>query len=226
MRRPLTIYRTWPDTGLVEVLYEVKGHGTQILSQKGLGDWIEVLGPLGKGFINNPFAERIILVSGGLGVASLMALAQEIVGKREESSSYIYSLIGAHTEEKLLGLEDFRALGDGVKVLPWVTRAGLETALQKLSDELQSEGVNLNSCALYACGPEAMLKRVEQWAKGFNMGCQVSLEAHMACGLGACQSCICKVKAQPEDTKTNSYTYKLVCKDGPVFDGGEIDWGE
>ena len=67
---------------------------------------------------------------------------------------------------------------------------------------------------VYACGPKAMLKEVAEISQRYKIPAQVSLEENMACGIGACYSC-------PVKTKDG---YKLVCKDGPVFDASEIVW--
>jgi dihydroorotate dehydrogenase electron transfer subunit len=69
---------------------------------------------------------------------------------------------------------------------------------------------------LYACGPTRMLKGIAAIAKAHRIPCQVSLEERMACGVGVCLGCPVKVK--PDDG------YKMVCKDGPVFDAEEIVW--
>ena len=70
---------------------------------------------------------------------------------------------------------------------------------------------------MYTCGPPGMLAAVARLAEEFAVPCQVSVEANMACGFGACMGCAIEVRA---DVKT----YKLVCKDGPVFDSREIKW--
>ena len=59
----------------------------------------------------------------------------------------------------------------------------------------------------YACGPTPMLKAAMQAAEAANAQLYVSLEKHMACGVGACLGCTCKT------TKGQ----KRICKEGPVF---------
>jgi dihydroorotate dehydrogenase electron transfer subunit len=71
---------------------------------------------------------------------------------------------------------------------------------------------------IYACGPMPMLKKTAAIASGRNITCSVSLEALMACGLGACQGCAIKVISRDQST------YRHVCKDGPVFLSSDIDW--
>ena len=67
---------------------------------------------------------------------------------------------------------------------------------------------------IYACGPKPMLKEVAKFAKTHKIECKVSLEEYIACGIGTCLGCAVK-------TRTG---FKLVCKDGPVFDAMEIAW--
>jgi dihydroorotate dehydrogenase electron transfer subunit len=71
---------------------------------------------------------------------------------------------------------------------------------------------------LYACGPKPMLKGVQDWASNHRIEAWLSLEERMGCGFGACVGCVCKVVADNEV----GYTYKKVCKDGPVFNAKEV----
>jgi dihydroorotate dehydrogenase electron transfer subunit len=72
--------------------------------------------------------------------------------------------------------------------------------------------------AVYACGPKPMLRKVAETTLALGVPCEVSLEAHMACGLGACQGCAVKASA------TSGRSYFYVCQEGPVFDAEAIDW--
>jgi dihydroorotate dehydrogenase electron transfer subunit len=67
---------------------------------------------------------------------------------------------------------------------------------------------------LYACGPKAMLKEVSRIAGEKNIPAQLSLEEHMACGIGACLGCVVKT----------ADGYRRVCKDGPVFAASAVEW--
>lgn len=227
LRRPLTIYKAHTvgkEQGLVEVIYKVVGRGTELLSQKKQGDSLEVLGPLGNGFNVDKTLSRYILVSGGLGVASLMTLARELSLNSAKPTPYIYLLIGSHTPEELICVEDFKALGDSIEVVTWVNRANLHDSIEDLLTRLNAEGTDINNCVMYACGPRPMLKWLAKFAQRNNLDSFVSLEAHMACGVGACQSCICNVVEQncSIQEEASPYRYKLVCKDGPVFNAREV----
>ncbi len=71
----------------------------------------------------------------------------------------------------------------------------------------------------YACGPRGMLQAISEISQRYSVECQVLLEEHMACGIGACLSCSCEIKG-PEGTMQK----KRVCKDGPVFKASEVIW--
>ncbi len=254
LRRPFSIHRLGRRT--VEILYKVVGRGSEILSKRKTGEYIDVIGPLGNGFdlrqITNraastgkrtPLAGRhqpqiAILVAGGMGVAPLVALAGELMKlrTRESTSSRnaekvgIYALIGAKTRNQVLCEREFKGLGcralvstnDGSQ-----GRKGLVTDI--LEDFLCTIRYLLNA-NIYACGPEPMLKRVSRLARRHNLRCQVSLEERMACGIGVCLGCPVKVKrncaapALPAREGAGRHEYKMVCKDGPVFDSEEIVW--
>ena len=74
---------------------------------------------------------------------------------------------------------------------------------------------------VYTCGPEVMMGKVAEIAGRYQLPCQVCMERYMACGLGACQSCVCRQKSERSE---DGWEYKLVCNDGPVFDGQSILW--
>ena len=70
---------------------------------------------------------------------------------------------------------------------------------------------------MYACGPTAMLAKVQQWAAQNGAEGYVSLEERMACGIGACSGC-----GFPMRKADGGVLYKKVCVDGPVFPMGEV----
>jgi dihydroorotate dehydrogenase electron transfer subunit len=64
-----------------------------------------------------------------------------------------------------------------------------------------------------------MLAALTPIAEKYDLPYQASLEANMACGFGACMGCVVPVKGGE-----GHRTYRLVCKDGPVFDAHDILW--
>jgi dihydroorotate dehydrogenase electron transfer subunit len=211
LRRPFSIGGTKEDLFLV--LYRVVGRGTAILAQTKAGERLSVMGPLGKGFELPERGSTPILVGGGIGVAPLWFLAQSL-GKTKAEFMMGFASAGAILKPRHIKTTHIKvsvATDDGTK-----GRAGFVTDL--LEEYLNKRGPDKDALSLFACGPKLMLKKVAQIASGYRLSCQVSLEASMACGLGACQGCV--VKASHMEARP----YYRVCEDGPVFQAGAIDW--
>jgi len=204
LRRPISIHRILaPDR--IEILFKVVGQGTGLLSQKEVGQEIDVLGPVGNGFRIDPEEKETILVAGGIGVAPLYALTESL----RRAGKDVCLFMGGKTSEDILCKDELRNLGIEVKIATddgSLGYHGLVTDLLPTTHPLPT---------LYACGPQNMLKEVAKIAKRRGILCQVLLEERMACGIGACMSCACPTKEG---------NYQRVCVDGPVFDAEEVDW--
>jgi len=208
LRRPLSIHRV---KGVnIEFLYEAVGRATEILSHRKPGEYLDVIGPLGKGFdyqlpITN--YQLPILVAGGMGVAPLLFVAEKLA----KSKSRV--LIGAKTDDQVLCEKEFKDLGCDVKI---ATDDGSRSFKGKITELLKALLLTMNYklSTIYACGPRPMLKEISRISKKYNIPAQVSLEEHMACGIGACLGCVVNTKGG----------FKRVCKEGPVFNGDEIIW--
>ncbi|MDA7857916.1 dihydroorotate dehydrogenase electron transfer subunit [bacterium] len=213
LRRPFSIHRT--KDGTLDILYKVIGKGTQVLSRKKVGEYLDILGPLGNGYKINK-RKRALLVAGGTGIASLVFLAQRLSSLNSKPRAVF---IGAKRKEELLCVEDFKKLGYQVQVSTDDGSSGfkgLVTDLLKkqLSSRHSGRAKNPGSNSLIcASGPGVMLKKVAQISKKYKISCQVSLEENMGCGIGACMGCVTKIKPQG---------YKRVCADGPVFNADEV----
>jgi len=227
--RPLGCHRILKNS--IELLYEVVGKGTAMLAEKKAGETLELIGPLGKGFEITASRGAAILVAGGVGVAPLLALAERLAQRKRKS---LYVLIGACTKKHILCEKEFKKIGTKVLIATedgsighkgLVTDILLKTVIARHEVPKQSKKSRLlrrrftpprNDVAnIYACGPVGMLKAVSQIAQTHRIPCQVSLEERMACGVGVCLGCPVRVKEGG---------YKMVCKDGPVFDAMEIAW--
>lgn len=208
LRRPLGVHRIWPDG--IEVLYEVVGEGTALLAQKRPGEELDLIGPLGNGFDLSLSSEINILVAGGIGVAPLLSLAESLSAEK----SKVHVMIGARKKSHVMCEKEFRLMGCFVKVSTDDGSKGYKglvtEPLKKLIEACKPEDVTV-----YACGPTGMLKAVRAITHKNGISCQVSLEERMACGVGVCLGCPVKVKAGG---------YKMVCKDGPVFNAEELAW--
>lgn len=203
LRRPLGVHKTTKSG--IEVLYEVVGRGTELLSRQKVGCRLDIIGPLGSGF-NITESKSAILVAGGIGVAPLVALA--------EGLGEAHVIIGARTKSHVLCENEFKLAGCTVAVATEDGSKGFKgLATDLLKDALKLSDYKVS--AIYACGPAGMLKAVAKIAANHRVQCQVSLEERMACGVGVCLGCPVKVI---------SGEYKMVCKDGPVFDAEDIAW--
>ena len=204
LRRPVSIHRI--SGRRVKLFYEVLGRGTQILSSRKPGELLDIIGPLGNGFAYRlPGKRQEIIVAGGMGVAPLVFLAERI------KSSKPLILIGAKTKRQILCSGEFKALGCTVAV---ATDDGSSGFKGKVTDLLKIVLAQGKPVELFSCGPRQMLKTVAEIAHENKIPAQLSLEEHMACGMGACLGCVVATQSG----------FKRVCKDGPVFSGKELTW--
>jgi dihydroorotate dehydrogenase electron transfer subunit len=214
LRRPFSICGL-SGRGSFKILYQVIGHGTEILSEKTPGDRMQLLGPLGNGFPLKDAKEPFFLVGGGIGVAPIFSLAQAMVND-EKVFSLMVGFAGAHNtlsiETVLEQKIDTRiATEDGS-----LGHKGMVTEL--LEKGLSVSNTGKGRGAVFACGPPAMLRRVAEIADKAGVDCRVSLETAMACGLGACLGCT--VHAAPDSLRP----FHRVCLEGPVFSIKDLDW--
>ena len=166
-------------------------------------DVVNLMLPLGNGFTIFP-GETMLLIGGGVGVAPLLYLGK----KAKEAGANVKFLLGARTENDLLELEQFEAVGD---VFVSTENGGKgEKGFVTQHSVLNSGSFSRIAC----CGPMPMMKAVAKIAKDKSIECEVSLENVMACGLGACLCCV-------EDTVEGNV---CVCKEGPVFNIDRLKW--
>jgi len=220
LRRPISIYRIDKEKGEIYILFQVVGEGTKLLSQRAVGDNLDILGPIGNGFNIYPKSKKIMIVGGGIGVAPLLALCEESIRQEKE----VRVLIGALKKELVIEEENFRNLGAKVDV---ATDDG-SYQYKGLVTDLLERAVKGGWLAdqIFACGPKPMLKKINEIALQANINCQVSLEERMACGIGACLGCVCKIKTKDKKEDKVKYEYKRVCVDGPIFEGSEVVWDD
>ena len=210
LKRPISIH-SWLG-GDFQLLYRVVGKGTDILSRRKPGDILEVLGPLGNGFSVTKKQSHNILIAGGLGIAPIFGLAEALVSSLKTAPLLFY---GARTKKEVLCLDKIQSLGiDPVIATDDGTFGRKGNIVSVLKKYLTQNAKLKTQNSIYACGPEPMLKAISDFAvkngiKGF-----ISLEKHMACGVGTCLGCVV----------STAKGYKRVCKEGPVFPVDEIVW--
>ncbi len=199
LRRPFSIHAAKGKS--IEIIYEVVGKGSELFSQRKQGEYADIIGPLGNGF--SVLGSRLsVLVAGGMGVAPLVFLAKKLAKHKP------LVLIGAKTKNQILCEREFKNLGCEIKI---ATDDGSRGFKGRVTDLLKKV---LRPSTIYACGPKPMLKEIAIISKNLKIPAQISLEEHMACGIGACLGCVV-------DTKNG---FKRVCKEGPVFLADEIIW--
>ncbi|HEX9750088.1 MAG TPA: dihydroorotate dehydrogenase electron transfer subunit [candidate division Zixibacteria bacterium] len=218
-RRAFSVYATDPDAETFDVLHQVYGEGTRLLSCLPRGASIDAIGPLGNRFTVPPRGHTPVLVGGGLGMAPLRLWAAELLDSGTSKRSAPPLLV--------LGARN-RALCVTPYALPglsrrthWATDDGSRgihgTAVSLLERLIAEQQIDAHAATVYGCGPEPMLRALATVCAGHGMPCQVSLERSMPCGFGVCMGCVVRAR------DTSGYdTFKRVCRDGPVFDSHAI----
>ncbi len=209
------------DNNSVGIIYRVVGEGTKFISQKIVGEEIYYLGPLGNTYKFNEIVnslrrnDLILLVAGGSGVASLVYLYKYFtrLGKK------VKMFYGETTKTKIINLATF-----GIKNVVYTTddgSFGIRGSVLEAVCEYFDNFSSISSITTFVCGPKSMLSRLKEIIETklknvFNINCYALLEEYMCCGVGVCRSCVVKVK------KENTWEYKTVCKDGPLFSLSEV----
>jgi dihydroorotate dehydrogenase electron transfer subunit len=117
-------------------------------------------------------------------------------------------------------VDDFRAAGIDVHLATLDGSTGQRGTVVDLLDTLPGLADRSGETHVACCGPEAMMAAVSRWAADRRIGCHVSLEAPMACGIGICFTCVARVR----DVATEPWDYRRTCIEGPVFDARRIAW--
>ncbi len=213
--RPFSIHRLIKKQRAVsglELLYKVVGKSTHALSLRQPGDVLHLTGPLGNGFSIAENVRGIHIVAGGIGVAPMVFLAETLNEQMRDLSS-VAVFLGGKTKADLLCLPDFSTLGLPVHV---TTDDGSSGDQCLVTDPLDSAVAKGRPDIICACGPAEMLACVAGIAVKHGVGCQVSVETVMACGMGACLGCAVAGRKSAD-------RYLHACKDGPVFDTRDLE---
>ena len=204
LRRPFSLC----DALEKEILLMIKsvGKGSSWLSEREVGEEINVLLPLGNGFTFSTESEKkFLLVGGGVGMAPLFFL-----GKTLRKAGHIPSfLLGGRGAEDLALLSEFAALGE-----VFTSTENGSHGEEGLVTQHSLWEMPLPFDAIYTCGPLAMMKAIAQLAAQRDIPCEVSLENTMACGFGVCLCCVV------ETVEGNRCT----CTEGPVFNAKDLAW--
>lgn len=204
LRRPISIHDVADDNSSFTMLIKIVGEGTRVLSKIREGDKLDIIFPLGHGFSIDENHKKVLLVGGGYGVAPFLFLAKSVRKKGLEP----FVLIGGKTANDILEADAYREYAE-VAIMTEnaeLGEKGMVTDHAWLKDGLK------NFDFVYTCGPEPMMKAVAALAENAGIGCEVSLENLMACGIGACLCCT--VHTHDGNVRT--------CVEGPVFNANQI----
>ncbi len=213
LRRPFSIYATDAARNRVEILYQVLGAGTAEMACWKAGQETSMIGPIGRGWDVPDGANRALLVGGGVGAAPLFMLYEELVRRGVEvdvvlGASSASALVCRSRYEQVCGCAPVCSTDDGT-----FGRAGFCTSLvEEALAQANAQGHPYTFGAI--CGPEPLMRIASAMMREAGVFCQVSLERRMACGVGACLSCVV-------DTVSGK---RRACVDGPVFDSSEVVW--
>lgn len=204
--RPISICQVNKEENALRLVYRVVGGGTAEMSEYKAGEDIELIGPLGNGFMLRE-GKKAILIGGGIGIPPMVQLATELKSKAE------VQIIAGYRDELFLTEE----LEDNGKLFI-ATEDGSTGTKGTVIDAIKAQ--KIEGDVIYACGPTPMLKAIKEYALEAGIECQLSLEERMACGIGACLACVCNSKEK--DSHSNVHN-KRICKDGPVFLAEEVE---
>ena len=227
LRRPFSIHKINPISSKsgkrfnLDILYEVKGRGTKLLAEKRQSEYLNILGPLGRGFdcqSQGTTPKTHIIIAGGMGVAPLVFLAERLAS----SNSRTIVLIGAANKSKIQCEKNFKDLGCEVYIATEDGSQGFKGKVTSLFEKKMLPRINspsrkksiIKPINIYACGPKLMLTELSKICMINKVSLQVSLEEFMGCGIGACLGCAIETKEG----------FKRVCYDGPVFRSEDIKW--
>ena len=184
----------------LEFLILLKGQGTKELCTLMPDDKINLLGPCGNCFPKT--TAKACIIGGGIGVAPVAGFAETL-----PAGSYDFY---ASFKSGSYGLEHIKPAS--LTITTDDGSVGVHGMLPAaLTEETLRKG---NYSVVYACGPTPMLAYVKKVAEAAGLPCYLSLEAHMACGVGVCLGC----------TIQTTEGKKRCCKEGPVFYSRILDF--
>ncbi|WP_235867088.1 dihydroorotate dehydrogenase electron transfer subunit [Roseibium marinum] len=205
LRRPMSIYGFYPQSGELHFLFKVTGTGTRALATLQPGDRLSVAGPLGKPFEIEDSWQHLVLVARGVGLATLAPLALEA----HRLDRKLTAICSARHRDYLLSIDYFKDLGADVIAITDAEGTSDVDHLERLLEDLVQQG---KADVFYTCGSNRILTLLKKIGKRHSIPGQIALEQQMACGLGMCHCCV-------RPFEQNGQIVNLrVCREGPVFD--------
>ena len=205
--RPISICERNEEQTALRIVYRIAGQGTREFSAYRKGDSINILGTLGNGFpVEKAEGRKVFLMGGGIGIPPILQLAKEMQAEKQ--------IIAGYRDDQMFLKEDLERYG---KVFI-ATEDGSAGTKGNVMDAVAA--CSLQADMIFACGPMPMLRAIKNYAAQKGIPAYISLEEHMACGVGACLGCVVKTK----EADRHSHVHNArICTDGPVFEAGEVD---
>jgi dihydroorotate dehydrogenase electron transfer subunit len=209
LRRPISINDINHEEGTCRIIYRVEGDGTRVFSEMKVGDKLDVMGPLGNGFQLSELhaGDTAFIVGGGIGIPPLYELSKQLIAKGVTPVHFL----GFASKEVMYYEEEFLALGDTYIATDdgsYGTHGHVGHLLAQMMEQPN---------AVFSCGANGMLRAVESRYLGKIANVQLSLEARMACGMGACYACVCHLQEDESGQKSVK-----ICDEGPIFPAGKV----
>ena len=230
LRRPFSVYRVhkrggWAST--IEIVFDIRGPGTEYLSQLRAHSTVDLIGPLGRGFALPKRRAHCLLVGGGIGATPLFFLADEL---RNEGHR-VDVILGARSTGLLLNAIEARRLAS---VCRTTTEDGSSGDRGRVTDILGETMEKCETEVVYSCGPHPMLAAVSRICAASKVPIQVAVEELMGCGYGVCMTCVMPLRRPARKVAKGSGTggdgdedavyYARSCTEGPVFNGASVVW--
>ena len=200
LRRPISVCNSKDD--VLTIIYKVVGQGTAVMANMTAGEKLDILTGLGNGYDLDKSGEAPVLIGGGAGVPPMYMLAVELLKQGKKPTV----VLGFNKKSEVFYEEEFKVLGIDTIV---ATADGSYGVKGFVTDAIK----DLDYTYFFTCGPEPMLKALYY---NTSTSGQLSFEARMGCGFGACMGCTCETL----------YGNKRICKDGPVLVKEEVKWAD
>ena len=230
LARPFALYDIARDPSgqpvAVDVVYLVIGRGTSALGRLKPGDPVITWGPLGNGFGPSP-GGPVVFVAGGIGQTPFLALGRWWLGRagygdgegppglnNVDSATLLY---GVRSVDLAAGVDDFEAAGIAVELATDDGSSGHPGYVTDLLAARLARGERPSR--VVGCGPPAMLAALSKLVEAYEIPCDLSMENHMACGFGACFSCVAPIRQADGSTDL-----RRVCVEGPIFSSRDVIW--
>lgn len=205
--RPISICEVNEEKTALRIVYRIAGQGTKEFSSYTVGDKVDILGILGNGFpLEAGKGKKTFLMGGGIGVPPILQLAKELDAEKQ--------VVVGYRDNNLFLKEDL----DKYATVYVATEDGSAGTKGNVMDAIAANA--LDAEVIYACGPMPMLRAIKKYAEEKGIKAYISLEEHMACGVGACLGCVVKTKEVDHHSHVNN---ARICTDGPVFDAEEVN---